>query len=83
MLNGAICCPRVCLVVLEINERGLGSAKKADLALSVKELAMSSVVAIGECTGADPSWSEAKQLIQRLKDVNDLGFMFASTTDTA
>jgi hypothetical protein len=75
---------RAVLLVLPIKERGQGAAMKADLGLcAVQELDITCVVAIGECTGSDPLYSEAKQLIARLADVSDLGFIFASTKDPA
>lgn len=74
---------RAVFLVLPINERGQGAATKADLGLAVQELETTYVVAIGECTGSDPLYSEAKQLIARLADVSDLGSIFASTKDPA
>ena len=46
---------------------------KADLGVSIQELSADKIVAIGECTGSDPTSSEAKLLRGRLEDVTDLG----------
>jgi hypothetical protein len=46
---------------------------KADLAPHPVEICAGQVVAVGECTGSDPSNSEAKLLRDRLESMVDLG----------
>jgi len=64
---------RCCVVVLEVKEKGSGNKVKAGLGVSIQELSAKKIVAIGECTGSDPTSSEAKLLRTRLENNADLG----------
>ena len=53
-------------------EKGAGRAVKADLSVTLHDIPISSVLAVGECCASDPANSEAAILRRRFGDVNGL-----------
>lgn len=74
---------RFVLVTLKIMEQGSGRNKKAALSPNLEEENIGSFCAMGECTGSDPTHSEAR-LLRDMMEENELGnVMYPNVSDPA
>ena len=69
---------------LKIGENTVSKSQKTDLALNMQEIHIDTSTAVGECTGSDPKYSEARLLIERMEVLEELGsIMYAGLLDPA